>query len=190
MGFTCILLTNTFLVGHYWDFKVGMKAHLIYICLLYQGQGHFPRLKLVFKVNVKYKGHTKKKIFFLGHWCFTNTVCFFLSAKLIEVLMLRDKSSYDKFMEYVEYLYPHVFTMVTNKEPRHPPPGKWYFSPCFQRDGVMCSIKIAHLNKRQFNRLPHNPDFYWKKAFENIVEKGENAGKQHFLLLPQCFFPC
>ena len=26
-----------------------------------------------------------------------------------------------------------------------------------------------------------------KKAFENIVEKGENAGNQHFLLLPQCF---
>ena len=22
---------------------------------------------------------------------------------------------------------------------------------------------------------------------ENIVEKGENAGKQHFLLYPQCF---
>ena len=29
-----------------------------------------------------------------------------------------------------------------------------------------------------------------KKAFENIVEKGENAGKQHFLLFPQCFLPC
>ena len=26
-----------------------------------------------------------------------------------------------------------------------------------------------------------------KKAFENIVEKGENAGNQHFLLFPQCF---
>ena len=26
-----------------------------------------------------------------------------------------------------------------------------------------------------------------KKAFENIVGKGENAGNQHFLLLPQCF---
>ena len=28
-----------------------------------------------------------------------------------------------------------------------------------------------------------------KKAFENIVEKGENAGDQHFLLFPQCFLP-
>ena len=27
-----------------------------------------------------------------------------------------------------------------------------------------------------------------KKAFENIVGKGENAGHQHFLLFPQCFF--
>ena len=28
-----------------------------------------------------------------------------------------------------------------------------------------------------------------KKAFENIVGKGENAGHQHFLLFPQCFLP-
>ena len=28
-----------------------------------------------------------------------------------------------------------------------------------------------------------------KKAFENIVRKGENAGNQHFLLFPQCFLP-
>ena len=26
-----------------------------------------------------------------------------------------------------------------------------------------------------------------KKAFRNIVGKGENAGAQHFLLFPQCF---
>ena len=38
-----------------------------------------------------------------------------------------------------------------------------------------------------FNSLPHNPDFYEKKAFENIVGKAENAGHQHFLLFPQCF---
>ena len=28
-----------------------------------------------------------------------------------------------------------------------------------------------------------------KKAFENIVGKGENAGNQHFHLFPQCFLP-
>ena len=27
-----------------------------------------------------------------------------------------------------------------------------------------------------------------KKFFENILGKGENAGNQHFLLFPQCFF--
>ena len=27
------------------------------------------------------------------------------------------------------------------------------------------------------------------KPFKNIVEKGENAGNQHFLLFPQCFLP-
>ena len=29
--------------------------------------------------------------------------------------------------------------------------------------------------------------FLMKKAFENIVGKGENAGSQHFLLFPRCF---
>ena len=28
-----------------------------------------------------------------------------------------------------------------------------------------------------------------KKALENTVGKGENAGNQHFLLFPQCFLP-
>ena len=28
-----------------------------------------------------------------------------------------------------------------------------------------------------------------KKVFENIVAKGENAGNQHILLLPQSFLP-
>ena len=39
--------------------------------------------------------------------------------------------------------------------------------------------------------LPHIYEFWcpWRKAFENIVEKGENAGHQHFLLFPQCFLP-
>ena len=26
-----------------------------------------------------------------------------------------------------------------------------------------------------------------EQTFENIMEKGENAGNQHFLLFPQCF---
>ena len=30
---------------------------------------------------------------------------------------------------------------------------------------------------------------YKKKAFENIVGKGENADNQHFLYFPQCFYP-
>ena len=28
-----------------------------------------------------------------------------------------------------------------------------------------------------------------EKPFENIVGKEENAGNQHFLLFPQCFYP-
>ena len=30
----------------------------------------------------------------------------------------------------------------------------------------------------------------WKEDFwKNIMDKGENAGNQHFLLFPQCFLP-
>ena len=29
----------------------------------------------------------------------------------------------------------------------------------------------------------------YKKPFENILGKGENAGNQHFLLFPPCFLP-
>ena len=28
-----------------------------------------------------------------------------------------------------------------------------------------------------------------EQSFENIVGKGENAGQQHFFLLPKCFLP-
>ena len=43
----------------------------------------------------------------------------------------------------------------------------------------------------QFNSSLHHTDIWrpWKKAFENIVGKGENAGNQHFLLFPLYFLP-
>ena len=37
------------------------------------------------------------------------------------------------------------------------------------------------------NTQPRDLTTLRKKPFENIVGKGENAGNQHFLLLPQCF---
>ena len=40
-----------------------------------------------------------------------------------------------------------------------------------------------------FKSLPLNPDFKRPEQDENIVGKGENAGNQHFLLVPQCFLP-
>ena len=36
--------------------------------------------------------------------------------------------------------------------------------------------------------LYHTITTLYKKPFENIVGKGENADNQHFLLFPQCFF--
>ena len=45
---------------------------------------------------------------------------------------------------------------------------------------------------REINSLPNKSRLLMtldKKPFENIVRKGENAAKQHFLLFPQCFLP-
>ena len=44
----------------------------------------------------------------------------------------------------------------------------------------------------KLNHLPHNTDFSTipkEKELENIVEKGENAGNQHFLHFPKYFSP-
>ena len=41
------------------------------------------------------------------------------------------------------------------------------------------------------NSLHHNHGFSRPKGYrplKNIVRKGENAGNQHFLLFPQCFY--
>ena len=58
---------------------------------------------------------------------------------------------------------------------------------------------ISLPNQKVFNSTRHLQTTYWmylkqwlKTAFdweENIVEKGENAGDQHFLLYPQYFLP-
>ncbi|XP_060604546.1 caspase recruitment domain-containing protein 11-like isoform X3 [Ruditapes philippinarum] len=43
--------------------------------------------------------------------------------KLVEILMTRGENGYKKFLEILEYQYPHVYQDVTKKEPRDPPPG-------------------------------------------------------------------
>lgn len=41
--------------------------------------------------------------------------------QLIEILMTRGERGYQKFLEILEYKYPHVYSKVTNKQPRQPP---------------------------------------------------------------------
>ena len=53
MGFTCILSTNTFLVGRFWDFNV------IYLCVKFEVTSYYtwevmPGQKFIEKI---YKGH-------------------------------------------------------------------------------------------------------------------------------------
>ena len=43
---------------------------------------------------------------------------------------------------------------------------------------------VWHLSREPMKETPK-----YKDPFENIVLKRENAGNQHFLLIPQCFLP-
>ena len=66
-----------------------------------------------------------------------------------------------------------------------------------------CKFFMIHFTFLLISRLPwcgtHNSVTFTtqsrllttrkKKAFENILGKGENAGNQHFLLFPKCFLP-
>ena len=71
-------------------------------------------------------------------------------------------------------------------------------------DNNLFCLTINKLFTTQSDSLPHTPPTTHyeslttqsrglkasnKRAFENIVGKGENAGNQHFLLFPQCFLP-
>ena len=46
-----------------------------------------------------------------------------------------------------------------------------------------------HISLTLYHTIPTFNDPLLRKTFENIVEKEENAGNQHFLLFPQCFLP-
>ena len=50
-------------------------------------------------------------------------------------------------------------------------------------------IAIPHFFLKLFTTQSRLLTILRKRAFENIVGKGENAGDQHFLLFPQCFLP-
>ena len=50
-------------------------------------------------------------------------------------------------------------------------------------------FKVPHDCLTLYDTIPtfNDPE---KEGLENIVGKRENAGYQHFLLFPQCFYPC
>ena len=54
---------------------------------------------------------------------------------------------------------------------------------------IKTTLKLELTFLTLYHTIPsyNNP---WKKPFEIIIGKGENAGNQHFLLIPQCFLPC
>ena len=60
MGFTCILKTNTFLVGRYWDFKYHTNNQRSYKIILFTRE---------FICRQKVKGYSNLKF---GHLCMSN----------------------------------------------------------------------------------------------------------------------
>ena len=52
-----------------------------------------------------------------------------------------------------------------------------------------CSNHASLLTLNNTVQTFDNSDEF-KKAFENILGKEENAGNQHFLLFPKCFHLC
>ena len=51
----------------------------------------------------------------------------------------------------------------------------------------MDDLKFLSFNKEfRINPLPQLSMPLWKRPFENIVDKGEYASKQHFLFFPKC----
>ena len=69
----------------------------------------------------------------------------------------------------------------------------WSFNfqdPCHCVQAVFMQIDNQNLSFSVIISLLHHPNIITslkKKALENIVGKGENAGNQHFLLFPHCF---
>ena len=88
---------------------------------------------------------------------------------------------------------PPVGYVCLSVSPCHPPPTAHLNS--WIRCGVFYSFVMnasaSAYTKLSVNPLPHNETFWrvWERNLfsQNIVGKGENAGKQHFLLFSQCF---
>ena len=53
----------------------------------------------------------------------------------------------------------------------------------------MIFTKLAAFSPSLFTTQSRLLMTLYKKSFESNVEKGETAGNQHFLLIPQCFLP-
>ena len=52
-------------------------------------------------------------------------------------------------------------------------------------DKILDLAKLKELADDKINEIQKK--FFWLGKIQNIVEKGENAGYQHFLLFPQSF---
>ena len=74
----------------------GMKAHRLIHIFWYQGQGHLQRSRSNIRVMFL------KRWVFLGHYCFTNTSCFFFKL-LIPYIGFLDKCHTSIFITLILY---------------------------------------------------------------------------------------
>ena len=71
------------------------------------------------------------------------------------------------------------FTEINNKKVESAEQDDYSYVPA--------DLALHFLQDKLFNTQSRLLTTLKKKALENTAGKGENAGNQHFLLLPQCF---
>ena len=142
-----------------------MKAHLTDTHLL------VPWSRSSAKVKVKYQGHVSQKMGVLGalvfhkHTLFYFIIFFTLAMQTQPLTTLRKKHGFPWPLFFFN-LEPQIFQRTIKIQ---------IFSFLHTFEGVqMCPFWKS-------------PGKSLKKAIEIIVENGENAGNQHFLLFQQCF---
>ena len=94
------------------------------------------------------------------------------------------------FQNYVPFLLGHLSSIKHPTAVYWHPHGMLFF---FLRKDLIVNFSISCCNILSWvfiNPLSNNlmyQQLQGRSLFQNIVGKGENAGNQHFLLLPLCF---
>ena len=86
----------------------------------------------------------------------------------------------------INFILPLVFLLVSKAKKMSPQKNILQVENLFSAKHTHCNISLSFKPLTIYSPLLTTLK---KKPLANIVGKGENAGKQHFLLFEQCFLP-